>query len=84
MYVNIIFIYIPNLLFSDVKYVDEHLLINRLPWMNKSILKMFIEILNYDDDSLTFFLQGLDEEDRVSVSTNKMAMNYYPLNEANK
>lgn len=52
--------------------------------MNKSILKMFIEILNYDDDSLTFFLQGLDEEDRVSVSTNKMAMNYYPLNEANK
>lgn len=31
-----------------------------------------------------FFLQGLDEEDRVSVSTNKMAMNYYPLNEANK
>lgn len=26
--------------------------------MNKSILKMFIEILNYDDDSLTFFFAG--------------------------
>lgn len=57
MYVNIVLIYNPNLLFSDVKYVDAQCLINCPPWMNMLMFKtlpIVNEILNCNNDDSLF------------------------------